>query len=931
MTQNHLALPAKSSGLGLTASQLLTQIFNLPYRRPSVCTCCRSVIHCCSFTALWLAVIIGLPTFSVSATSVTEPPTIFYGKIIDISSPYGSLVTTGALTWIVHRADGLNQVLRATIQPLNGGLYSYSLNVPHEALALGLLSSPDGVPLRSVDDIHTNFLIAVNNRTARIIGPNGSTFVAAQARRAATYRVDLAVALNPVDSDNSGLPDWWKLKYGVTDPYADPDGDGLNNLAEFRNGSDPTHDDRIPSLVTKDQWVYADGTTVMRLRAIDSDSGPTNLTYSVVRAPSVGTLYLRNASASGTNHDQLLEPGAVFTQSDVNRGRVIFVHGGDSNSGSGDTFDLSLHDETPAHPTSTNTVALNIYRPDHDAAFSPATAGTSWQVPLVAGFAAEQQPFVSAYLLSRDKGYVIFDASAETASSQIVVPSSDLTSSQYASQYEPSFGPDRSHVFLGGMGNDSISGSMEADVIIGGPGDDSLRGNGGADLFLFTSPTDGNDTIEDFNLAENDAIDISRLLTGTSTQLTDYVQISSTSTNSALRISFNGTGSPYNDMVITLTGVQFSPSDLYDLVQGGHLFTGDKSLPSRVNIIASVPNARQNGPTPGEFTLTRTGSTASALSIDLLISGSAANGVDYQSIPSRATFLAGQTSVAIPITPYVDRPTLLSEIVTISLQSGTGYVLGSNTTALVTIQALVPELSLEAYQPVAAKTGQTPGLLLVNRTGALDRSVFVRLDIGGTAVNGVDYTRVNSFLNLGVGQTSGTIEIDPKSDVAYQGGKSVQISIIPDASYLVGAGATARVMLVDEMMSLLVWRARFFPSSTSSIGAFAAEDPGSYGIPNLLRYAYGLDPIAPDKSRLPQPTLRNGYLTLDLWQRPDSTDLNYSVEVSKDLSSWNSSTNSLLLSLPTGSNDPNVISFRALPATKDAQQLFMKVRVNYAP
>jgi len=44
-------------------------------------------------------------------------------------------------------------------------------------------------------------------------------------------------------SDGSGIPDWWELKYfGTTgiDPYADPDGDGWNNLQEFQNGTDPT-------------------------------------------------------------------------------------------------------------------------------------------------------------------------------------------------------------------------------------------------------------------------------------------------------------------------------------------------------------------------------------------------------------------------------------------------------------------------------------------------------------------------------------------------------------------------------------------------------------------------------------------------------------------------------------------------------------------
>ena len=45
-----------------------------------------------------------------------------------------------------------------------------------------------------------------------------------------------------VDSDGSGLPDWWQLQYfGQTgiDPYGDPDNDGWNNLQEYQNGTHP--------------------------------------------------------------------------------------------------------------------------------------------------------------------------------------------------------------------------------------------------------------------------------------------------------------------------------------------------------------------------------------------------------------------------------------------------------------------------------------------------------------------------------------------------------------------------------------------------------------------------------------------------------------------------------------------------------------------
>jgi hypothetical protein len=881
----------------------------------------RSLLLCLTFA------------LAASAALIPEPATTFYGKIFDLTSGQPYQLSEGDLTWVIRRADGVNQVLHTKLFPLNNGEFSYQLDVPHQVLSPGLSTETGAVPLRAVDEGHAHSLIAVNGRAARILGPNGSTFEAAQARRTATYRLDLAVHLNGADADADGLPDWWEAKHLLTNPYADPDGDGLNNLAEFRNGTDPNHDDRVPGLETKEIRAYADGTTLVRLRAVDTDSAASNLVYTVLAVPETGTLSLRNAVAGGGGHDLVLAAGAAFSQADILAGRVIYAHPPGADV-AGTSFTVRLNDEDSAHAASTNRVAVLLYRPIRDvpaSAIASAGAGRAAHLPAVTGFPADEQSFVGSYLLGRELGYVISDSSAEARPLDLMVPSSGLTRAQYTADYVPRFGPDRMHVLLGGQAGDRIIGSMENDILIGGPGDDTVRGNAGADVFVIAGQNDGNDTIEDFSPSDNDVIDLSRVLTGQSTSLNDYVQVTSTSSNTALRLNFSGSGATYSDMVLTLSGVQLGQNDLYTLTDNGNLVTGDKLLPASISITASDPNASENGPASGEFTVTRSGSAASAVTVNLQITGSAANGVDYRFVSSSVNFAAGQRSVTIAITPYVDAITELSEVVEFSVAAGSGYAVGAPATAEVTIADLMPQLSIEAIEPRAIKADQSPGAFLVSRSGATDRSVLVRLQIGGTAVNGVDYNRINSFLSLSANQTAGIIEITPLLNANLQDAKSVQLTIGSDAAYLLGAPTTARVTLVQALTSFPQWRAQHFPQSTNSLAAFAAEDPGSFGVPNLQRYAYGLDALAPDRSHLPQPRLRDGFLTLDLWRRPNATDIDYLLGVSSNLVHWDSTAASVQEIVPSLSADPNVVTFRALPGITNTPQLFFKVRLNYQP
>lgn len=868
------------------------------------------------------------------AATVSEPETVFYGRVINRISGQTYVLSEGALTWRIRRSNGTLVTLTTQLQPLKNGTYSYRLNVPHQALGLGLTTSPNAVPLTAQPSTCVHEQISVDGFPAVILAPASSSFAVTQSKRATTYRLDLEVTSPLFDVDEDGLPDWWQNLHLVNDPNADPDGDGRNNLSEFQNGSDPNHDDRVPSLATQELRAYADGRTALMLRSIDTDSSPTNLTYTLAAVPEEATLYLRNATAGGANHDSTLDVGATFSQADVNAGRVMLVHQGDS-AAPGD-LQVVLRDENTNHPAFTGTVAVAFYRPASAlsvADLAGALSATPHRFPALAGMTAGEEPMAVGYVLSKEVGFIVSDCADEAMGLNLAAPSSALSPSEYQSQYVPSYGADRHHLFLGGAGSDHISGSMESDIIVGGRSRDWLRGNGGADLFVFCTSSDGNDIIEDFNMFEGDVIDVSRLLNGSSPWVTNYVLLVASGTNSQIRLSFNGTGGSYSDMTLTLADVQMNQSTFLALLESGQIYTGGKVVAPRVTVLASQPVASENGPVAGEFTLTRSGPLDGALTVNLQLTGSAVNGSDYAFVSPQATFLPGNRSLTIQIQPNVDAITELNEVVDLSVLAGAGYELGSNVTARVTIEDLAPQIAIETLEPTAIKSDLTPGVFLVTRSGVLDRSVLVRLNISGTA-SPTDYQGVPTFINLLAGQATAFITVIPRPTAIITGGAEfVQVSIRPDSTYKVGQPSEARVTLVEEMFTFPTWRERFFAGVPGDLSTFAASDTGATGIPHFKRYAFGLDPHAPATSPgRPFFQLADNHLTVQ-FRRPASVrDVQYAIEVSEDLVTWHAGDSYVKpLTSPELANQPETAAYRVERPISQTRTMFLRVRPIYAP
>ena len=88
---------------------------------------------------------------------------------------------------------------------------------------------------------------------------------------------------------------------------------------------------------------------------------------------------------------------------------------------------------------------------------------------------------------------------------------------------------------------------------------------------------------------------------------------------------------------------------------------------------------------PGQFTFTRTGSTANPLTVNFGLGGSATSGFDYSALATSVTFAAGASTAVVNINVTDDAIVEGSETVFLQLLANAAYTLGAATSATVTI------------------------------------------------------------------------------------------------------------------------------------------------------------------------------------------------------------------------------------------------------
>lgn len=131
-----------------------------------------------------------------------------------------------------------------------------------------------------------------------------------------------------------------------------------------------------------------------------------------------------------------------------------------------------------------------------------------------------------------------------------------------------------------------------------------------------------------------------------------------------------------------------------------------------VSISASDAAAGEQGPNPGQFTFTRTGPTAGALTVNFTIAGTA-SASDYTSFPTSVSIPDGLTTASLALTPVNDVLVEPDETVVLTLTEGM-YNIGAPSIATVTIadNDVVPGVAITSPAALNVNIPANTGLIL---------------------------------------------------------------------------------------------------------------------------------------------------------------------------------------------------------------------------
>ncbi len=216
-----------------------------------------------------------------------------------------------------------------------------------------------------------------------------------------------------------------------------------------------------------------------------------------------------------------------------------------------------------------------------------------------------------------------------------------------------------------------------------------------------------------------------------------------------------------------------------------------------VTISPTSDTAAEPG-TTGKFTVKRDGDLTEALVVTYNVSGTATAATDYTALSGTLTIPAGAASADITLTPLDDALLEGPESVTVVLTNSVNYDVGTPGSATLLIRDdEKPLVTIATTQDNVSEQGDQPGQFTLTRTGT-SGDLTIYLAVSGTATSGADYVPIDNPVVIPDGSSSVTLDVIPFHDLSLEPTETVKLTVLTNANYNVGSGATASLNILDD-------------------------------------------------------------------------------------------------------------------------------------
>ncbi|WP_425510202.1 putative Ig domain-containing protein [Xanthomonas indica] len=285
---------------------------------------------------------------------------------------------------------------------------------------------------------------------------------------------------------------------------------------------------------------------------------------------------------------------------------------------------------------------------------------------------------------------------------------------------------------------------------------------------------------------------------GTATSGTDY-----TGAVTSVVVPANASSASFSITPVADSTVEADETVIFQVASGSGYSIGNPSSATATIVNDDYPSASiavspasvaEDGSANLVYTVTLSQASPSALSIGFNVGGTATSGTDYAAVNSPLVIAAGQTSGTITIDPTPDTTVEPDETVVISLNAGSGYTVGSPSSATGTIlNDDQPALSINDVSQNEGNAGNTAFTFTVSLSQPAGTG-GVSFDIAtanGTATAGTDYisSSVNG-LTIAAGSSSATFTVQVVGDTLNEPDETffVNVSNVSGATVADGQG-----------------------------------------------------------------------------------------------------------------------------------------------